>query len=192
MNSILKIQTTKFVICYIYILYCTQNKLKREDAFTRLNMAKINQEWRGILRQLKCDELRSEIRCAEKLCELSVDRKNQIIQRLLSDLDVSEELYCKNLQSHAQNVLRLQSIHEERLKFWSTFYATEKGKVLKEFNDDMKSKKICFEKSKGELECVHYAIDDEIRRDRTRNHSKAEKQLNEFRDMVRNCTKNLK
>lgn len=162
----------------------SQNKLKREDAFTRLNIAKINQEWRSILRQLKCDELRSEIRCAEELCKLSIDRKNQIIQRLLSDLSDSEEMYSTNLQSHSQNVLKLTAIHKERLKFWSEFYAREKAILLKDFRGDIEIDKLSFEQSKGELESFYYALDEEIKRDRTKNRLQAQKRYDGFKDMV--------
>lgn len=171
---------------FLAITKCTllQNKLKREDAFTRLNVAKINQEWRSILRQLKCDELRSEIRCAEGLCKLSIDRKNQIVQRLLSDLEDSEELYSKNLQSHTENVRTLTTIHGERLKFWSDFYVHEKTILLKEFGDDVKLNRQAFEESKSELECVYFAIEEEIDQTQTKNQTKAQKRLDEVHDMV--------
>jgi hypothetical protein len=35
--------------------------LKHEEAFTRLNLAKINQQWRQILRQIKTKELKQEL-----------------------------------------------------------------------------------------------------------------------------------
>ncbi|CAG2060539.1 unnamed protein product [Timema podura] len=38
-----------------------KNKLKKEEAFTRLNLAKINQQWRQILRGIKSQELRREL-----------------------------------------------------------------------------------------------------------------------------------
>uniref|UniRef100_A0A1B0CZ04 Dynein regulatory complex subunit 2 n=1 Tax=Phlebotomus papatasi TaxID=29031 RepID=A0A1B0CZ04_PHLPP len=86
-----------------------KNKLKREDAFTRLNMAKINQEWRSILRQLKCEELKEEIKCVEVFCGDSIEHKNQVIRRLLCDLDESEELYSTMLHAHVENIERIIS-----------------------------------------------------------------------------------
>lgn len=38
-----------------------QNKLKHEEAFTRLNLAKINQQWRHILRQIKTKEMKQDV-----------------------------------------------------------------------------------------------------------------------------------
>lgn len=70
-------------------------------------MAKINQEWRSILRQIKCQELRNEIIDVERHFRDSLDQKNRIIRRLLADLDEAEELYSTLQQSHAENIERL-------------------------------------------------------------------------------------
>jgi hypothetical protein len=43
------------------LLFQIQNKLKHEEAFTRLNLAKIKQQWRQILRQVKTKELKQEL-----------------------------------------------------------------------------------------------------------------------------------
>lgn len=67
--------------------------MKREEAFSRLNLAKINQEWRSILRNIKCNELKSEIKSVEQYFDDALTRKNDIIQRLLNDLDENEEMY---------------------------------------------------------------------------------------------------
>ncbi|KFB49690.1 hypothetical protein ZHAS_00018081 [Anopheles sinensis] len=64
-----------------------KNKLKREDAFARLNLAKINQEWRTILRNIKCKELKEEVEAVEKTCTECIENKNAVIKRLLCDLD---------------------------------------------------------------------------------------------------------
>lgn len=67
--------------------------MKREEAFSRLNLAKINQEWRSILRNIKCNELKSEIKSVEEYFNDALTRKNDTIQRLLNDLDENEEMY---------------------------------------------------------------------------------------------------
>lgn len=38
-----------------------QNKLDKEEVFARINTAKINQEWRYILRKIKCKQMASDI-----------------------------------------------------------------------------------------------------------------------------------
>jgi dynein regulatory complex subunit 2 len=90
-----------------FYLQSFQNKLKREDAFTRLNLAKINEEWRSMLRQIKCKELKDEVVALQSVCGESLDHKNSVLKRLLCDLDESEELYSALLNCHMENIGRL-------------------------------------------------------------------------------------
>lgn len=84
--------------------------MKREDAFSRLNLAKINQEWRSILRNVKSNELRNELKSVQKYFQDALMRKNQTIDRLLFELDESEELYATMMHSHMENIERLIGI----------------------------------------------------------------------------------
>ncbi|EDV90375.1 GH23667 [Drosophila grimshawi] len=84
-----------------------KNKLKREDAFCRLNMAKINQEWRSILRQVKIQDLRSEIVDVELFFKEALKRKDQVIQRLIGDINSTEDMYANLQQSHMENIDRI-------------------------------------------------------------------------------------
>lgn len=81
--------------------------MKREDAFSRLNLAKINQEWRTVLRNVKCVELRNELKSVQKYFHDALRRKNQTIERLLFEMDESEEMYATMMHSHMENVERL-------------------------------------------------------------------------------------
>ncbi|RVE39935.1 hypothetical protein evm_015415, partial [Chilo suppressalis] len=38
-----------------------KNKLDKEEAYSRMNRAKINQEWRYILRRIKCKQMEADI-----------------------------------------------------------------------------------------------------------------------------------
>lgn len=81
--------------------------MKREEAFSRLNMAKINQEWRSILRNIKCVELRNEAKNVQTYFVDAFNRKNQTINRLLAELDQQEEMYVTLLSSHMDSINKL-------------------------------------------------------------------------------------
>lgn len=70
-----------------------QNKLKKEEAFMRLNASKIQSEWRDILRKIKTKAMQDDLKAIKKECDEAIQRKNSVIRRLLADLDESEELY---------------------------------------------------------------------------------------------------
>lgn len=85
--------------------------MKREEAFSRLNMAKINQEWRSILRNIKCVELRNEAKNVQTYFVDAFNRKNQTINRLLAELDQQEEMYVTLLNSHMDSINKLIGMH---------------------------------------------------------------------------------
>lgn len=161
-----------------------QNKLKREDAFTRLNIAKINQEWRTLLRQLKCDELKEDIKSVGAFCCEALDRKNQAIRRLLGDLDEAEEFYANLLNAHMEGMNRLGRIYAERLKFWSDWYMTEKASMIAEFNDQMADHRSRTNDAQDNLECIYYSLEQEIKVDEAKIDSAHLKRMDNFRSSV--------
>ncbi|CAH0398227.1 unnamed protein product [Chilo suppressalis] len=44
-----------------------KNKLDKEEAYSRMNRAKINQEWRYILRRIKCKQMEADIQVGHLL-----------------------------------------------------------------------------------------------------------------------------
>lgn len=70
-------------------------------------MAKINQEWRSILRNIKCVELRNEAKNVQTYFVDAFNRKNQTINRLICELDQQEEMYVTLLNSHMDNINKL-------------------------------------------------------------------------------------
>ncbi|XP_050080494.1 dynein regulatory complex subunit 2 [Anopheles maculipalpis] len=146
-----------------------KNKLKREDAFARLNLAKINQEWRSILRNIKCKELKEEVEAVEKTCTECIENKNAVIKRLLCDLDESEDLYSTMLHAHMERVEKIIRIHNDRVNFLMELYELDKKEVIENYEREMelyKSKKFELQK---DLECVFYGLAEKARTDRIRN-----------------------
>ncbi|XP_058116644.1 dynein regulatory complex subunit 2 [Anopheles ziemanni] len=146
-----------------------KNKLKREDAFARLNLAKINQEWRTILRNIKCKELKEEVEAVEKTCTECIENKNAVIKRLLCDLDESEDLYSTMLHAHMERVEKIIRIHNDRVNFLMQLYELDKRELIENYEREMdlyKSKKFGLQK---DLECVFYGLVEKARTDRLRN-----------------------
>uniref|UniRef100_A0A182P6I3 Dynein regulatory complex subunit 2 n=1 Tax=Anopheles epiroticus TaxID=199890 RepID=A0A182P6I3_9DIPT len=146
-----------------------KNKLKREDAFARLNLAKINQEWRSILRNIKCKELKEEVEAVEKTCTECIENKNTVIKRLLCDLDESEDLYSTMLHAHMERVEKIIRIHNDRVNFLMELYELDKKEIIENYQREMelyKSKKFELQK---DLECVFYGLAEKARTDRIRN-----------------------
>ena len=134
---------------------------------------------------MKCDELKNEIKNVESFCAESLERKNQVIRRLLGDLDESEELYSTMLHSHMDNIDRIIHIHTERLKFWRDWYVAEKKGMLDRFYKHIEGYKIRKNNAQADLECIYYALEDEIRSDEVKAENEYLKRADNFRNAVR-------
>lgn len=85
-------------------------------------MAKINQEWRSILRNIKCVELRNEAKNVQTYFVDAFNRKNQTINRLLAELDQQEEMYVTLLSSHMDSINKLIGICRFVYKITHSFH----------------------------------------------------------------------
>ncbi|XP_017958424.1 dynein regulatory complex subunit 2 [Drosophila navojoa] len=137
-----------------------KNKLKREDAFCRLNMAKINQEWRSILRQVKIQDLRREILDVAQFFEQALKRKDQVIQRLIGDINSTEDMYANLQQSHMENIDHIIGIHRSRIEFFWRIYEDDKQAVLREYKQDAAIYKDLQAEKQQQLECVFYQLEE--------------------------------
>lgn len=76
--------------------------MKREEAFSRLNTAKINEQWRFILRRIKCKELYDDVKYLWKNFDRMMKAKDLVIQRLYSELDAADKDHRRLQEAHIQ------------------------------------------------------------------------------------------
>merc|ERR550514_703353 len=99
--------------------------MEMEQKYTRMNLLKIQNQWRKIMRLAKVSELRKDIDVIKQSHERDVDRKDAIIQMLDRDTEEAEEQYQMALRSHLQNVERLISLQDSRLLALENEFSTE-------------------------------------------------------------------
>ncbi|PSN30680.1 hypothetical protein C0J52_20851 [Blattella germanica] len=135
-----------------------KNKLKHEEAFTRLNLAKINQQWRHILRQIKTKELKEELEYVWHLFEHITDGKNRIIETLLNDLQDSEEQYAKNLRSHAETIDQLIELHSKRVEELHSRYKFDRTQLHEKTSKEYLKMKSVAINDEETLKTVNYQM----------------------------------
>ncbi|EEB19545.1 DNA double-strand break repair Rad50 ATPase, putative [Pediculus humanus corporis] len=116
-----------------------KNKLRREHIFLRINEAKINQQWRHILRQMKCSELKQEIKDLAKWFDYQINKKNVKIQEVLMDLNMADRQYSFLHCKQSETFKKLIILHEHRVQHFLNYYEEEKNyariKAMKDIND---------------------------------------------------------
>ncbi|XP_015110157.1 dynein regulatory complex subunit 2 [Diachasma alloeum] len=127
----------------------TKNKLKREETFARLNTAKINEQWRFILRQVKCKELYEDLEYLWKNFDRTLTLKNAIIRKLYGELEKADMDHRRLQEAHMETMdmlirrhqVRLQDLKDdylENVKLVEIGEIDEMNQVKGEMNEDCK------------------------------------------------------
>jgi len=90
--------------------------MQEEARFAKLNLAKIQNQWRKLMRLAKVESLRKDLEIMSQNHEREVDMKDAIIQMLDRDLDEAEEQYQMALRSHLQNVDALIDLYNSKVR----------------------------------------------------------------------------
>eukprot|EP00761_Pharyngomonas_kirbyi_P013210 gb/GECH01013237.1/.p1 GENE.gb/GECH01013237.1/~~gb/GECH01013237.1/.p1 ORF type:complete len:528 (+),score=222.16 gb/GECH01013237.1/:1-1584(+) len=123
-----------------------------EEYLSRLNLVKIQTNWRNILRKTKVKELKQQIEVLEQNHDRQVDRKNALIEMLYKDVEEAEEQYRLALRSHLQSVDELLALQKMRV-----------SELEEEFMEDVKELQNEYEQELKEIREIHGEEMQEIR-----------------------------
>lgn len=162
-----------------------KDKLSKEEKSTKVNMNKLNQQWRQIMRQSKSKDLRKDIEILSQTFERVVDRKDSVIKALATDIEEAEEQYGMASRSHMQNVDDIIDLQRSRLQRLEDEYNDELNMIKKEFDDEREKVSAARKAEQRMLQDVSFAME--------QNHSEREadarQEFQSMRDEIKN--KNL-
>ncbi|XP_029372269.1 dynein regulatory complex subunit 2 [Echeneis naucrates] len=92
-----------------------KDKLEKEEKNTAGNLRKLNDGWRGILRQTRDLELRQEISIFSQTFERQLDGLDNVIKDLACNLQENERRSAQGRRDHLQRLERLWALHEKRM-----------------------------------------------------------------------------
>ncbi|XP_029927456.1 dynein regulatory complex subunit 2 [Myripristis murdjan] len=113
-----------------------KDKLQKEERNTVVNLLKVNQGWRSILRQTKSVELQRDVAELRQSFERTLDCKDSIIKCLVKDLSEADEQAMRARRSHLQCLERLQALHQHRLAELQQQWSSSLQQLSKDFNSD--------------------------------------------------------
>lgn len=86
--------------------------MKREEAFSRLNTAKINEQWRFILRKIKCKELHEDVEYLMKNFDSTVKAKDRVIGQLYKELEFAGDDHKRFQELHIEAIDKLIGLYK--------------------------------------------------------------------------------
>jgi hypothetical protein len=125
--------------------------LAEEARFAKLNLAKIQNQWRKLMRLAKVESLRKDLEIMSQNHEREVDMKDAIIQMLDRDLDEAEEQYQMALRSHLQNVDALIDLYNHKVRQLESEFEAEIRQLQNDFQTERTEIVTKHAAAKGEL-----------------------------------------
>ena len=122
-----------------------------ESKYSKLNLSKIQNQWRKLMRLAKVESLRKDLEIMSQNHEREVDMKDAIIQMLDRDLDEAEEQYQMALRSHLQNIDALIALYNSKVRQLENEFETEIRQIEKDFQKERNEIVEKHQSVKGEL-----------------------------------------
>ncbi|XP_066518970.1 dynein regulatory complex subunit 2 [Hoplias malabaricus] len=113
-----------------------KDKLQKEERNSTINLHKLTQQWRAVLRQTRAAELRNDIAILSQTFERVVDRKDSVIKSLVSDLTEAEQQSALALRAHLRCLDRLLELQKGRLSTLKLQWNNGLEDLSSEYNDE--------------------------------------------------------
>jgi len=113
-----------------------KEKVEFEEKNSKLNMLKINNRWREIMKIAKSKELKSQAEILEQVHQRQFDRKNYTIKSLEQEILEANKQFSTALQSHLINVDNLIDLQVKRLNNLELQFSVDLNMLENEFNTE--------------------------------------------------------
>jgi len=138
-----------------------RQRMEIEAKNSKVNLLKIQNQWRKIMRLAKAEALKKDIEILSQNHERDVDRKDAILQMLDRDLEEAEDQYQMALRTHLENVDELIQLHDSRVYALERAFQEESQTIQSDFSSERERMLEKFGKEKAELTAIIEAIDQE-------------------------------
>ncbi|KAL7891580.1 hypothetical protein AOLI_G00010560 [Acnodon oligacanthus] len=136
-----------------------KDKLEKEERNSAINMHKLTQQWRAVLRQTRAAELRGDIAILSQTFERVLDRKDSVIRSLVSDLSEAEQQSALALRAHLQCLDRLLELQKGRLAALKLQWNNSLEELSSEYNTEREQILMQHQQDSDYLEDVAFAMD---------------------------------
>ncbi|XP_058803331.1 dynein regulatory complex subunit 2 [Phymastichus coffea] len=151
----------------------TKNKLKREEAFARINTAKLNEQWRTALRHMKYAELKTDVEYLYQDFEEVLKTKDDYIQRLFDELVQADLDHRRFQEAHMMALDDIIDKGKERINHLHDHYVKAVNRIRTEDLQELRSRKVEMKNSLMHLRTIIFSkrqsFEEELTEMKTRN-----------------------
>lgn len=114
----------------------TQDKLQMEESNTAVNLLKVNDGWRSILRQARTAELRHDVTVLSQTFERHLDGLDCLLHNLEVDIQKADQQAAEVRCIHVRNLKRLQEVQNKRLRILQQQWESGLQLLTSKFNSE--------------------------------------------------------
>ncbi|XP_073340412.1 dynein regulatory complex subunit 2 [Pagrus major] len=136
-----------------------KDKLQREQRNTAVNLLKLNEGWRSILRQTRTAELREDIAVLSQTFERRLDALDSVLRNLESDLQEAERQSAQVRRVHLQHLERLRAQQDKRLTFVQLQWENGLQHLSSMFSSERKQTQASRRQQRADLEDAMFSLE---------------------------------
>ncbi|XP_076604456.1 dynein regulatory complex subunit 2 [Chaetodon auriga] len=136
-----------------------KDKLQKEERNTAVNLLKLNEGWRSILRQTRAAELREDVAVLSQTFERRLDGLDSIIKSLERDLQEAECQSAQVRRVHLQHVERLWTQQHRRLMFVQQQWENGLQHLSSRFSCERRQMSAGFQQQRADLEDATFTVE---------------------------------
>ncbi|XP_034432423.1 dynein regulatory complex subunit 2-like isoform X2 [Hippoglossus hippoglossus] len=136
-----------------------KDKLQKEENNTSVNLLKLDDGWRSILRQTRASELRTDIDVLSQTFDRQLDAVDDVIKRLERDLQEAEHQAAQVQQLHLQHVERLRAQQEKQLMVLQRQWEEGLQHLSCTFNSDRSQMQQHSRQQRADLEDAKFTVE---------------------------------
>ncbi|XP_070834938.1 dynein regulatory complex subunit 2 [Chaetodon trifascialis] len=136
-----------------------KDKLQKEERNTAVNLLKLNEGWRSILRQTRAAELREDVTVLSQTFERRLDGLDSIVKNLERDLQEAERQSAQVRRVHLQHVERLWTQQHRRLTFVQQQWENGLQHLSSRFSCERKQMAADSQQQRADLEDATFTVE---------------------------------
>ncbi|XP_045918104.1 dynein regulatory complex subunit 2 [Micropterus dolomieu] len=136
-----------------------KDKLQKEERNTAMNLLKLNDGWRSILRQTRAAELRKDITVLSQTFEKHLDGLDSVIKHLERDLQEAERQSAQVRRIHLQHMEQLWAQQAKHLTFVQQQWEAGLQHLSSRFSSERKQILLHSEQQRADLEDATFTVE---------------------------------
>lgn len=107
-----------------------------EENNTAVNLLKVNDGWRSLLRQARTGELRHDVTVLSQTFERHLDGLDCLLHNLEADIQKADQQAAEVRRIHVRNLKRLQEVQNKRLRILQEQWESGLQLLTSKFNSE--------------------------------------------------------